>query len=83
MPIYEYRCEECAADHEMLRPVGAEPPEGGCPDCGGALRKRFSRVAVRYEGWGFKATDSLVSDPGGKDFKALRDRAERISEGGD
>jgi len=37
-------------------------------------------VAVRYEGWGFTATDSLVSDTRGKDFRTLRDKAEQISD---
>lgn len=43
-------------------------------------RRKFSRVAVRYEGWGFASTDSLVTDTRGKDYKALRERAERISD---
>lgn len=81
MPLYEYRCERCGGDHEQLQPLGAAAPAEGCPDCGGVLRKRFSRVVVRYGTWGFKRTDALVSDPRGKDFKALRDRAERISDG--
>lgn len=82
MPIYEYACGECGAVEEHLQAVGAEAPEDGCTECGGPLRRKFSRVAVKYEGWGFSSTDSLVGNPGGKDFKALRERAERISEGG-
>lgn len=81
MPIYQYRCTGCEADHEFLQPLGAGAPEDGCPACGAALRKRFSRVAVKYESWGFNATDRLSRSPGSKDFKALRERAERISDG--
>lgn len=47
------------------------------------MRRVFSRVAVRYGSWGFRTTDSLISDTRGRDFKALRDRAERISDGGE
>jgi hypothetical protein len=39
-------------------------------------------VAVRYQGWGFTATDKLL--PEGRrrqDFRSLRDRAERIADG--
>lgn len=82
MPIYEYRCASCGADSEHLQAMGAQPPVEGCAACGGELKRRFSRVAVKYEGWGFSSTDALVKDPGGKDYKALRERAERISDGG-
>jgi putative FmdB family regulatory protein len=79
VPIYEYACRACAAVEEHLLPLGADGPEA-CAACGGPLRRKFSRVAVKYEGWGFSATDSLVTDPRGKDYKALRERAERISD---
>lgn len=79
MPVYEYVCRECAAVEEHLLPLGAPVP-GACAACGGELRKKFSRVAVRYQGWGFNATDRLVSDPAGRDFKALRSKAEQIAD---
>ncbi len=80
MPIYEYRCAACGDRSEHRLPLGAPPPAEGCPTCGGELRRVWSRVAVRYGTWGFTATDSLVSDQRGKDFKELRERAERISD---
>jgi putative FmdB family regulatory protein len=80
VPIYEYRCGACGEHVELLQTRGAGPPEGGCPACAGPLRKRFGRVAVRYGGWGFSATDNLVPDTRGKDYRALRERAERISD---
>jgi hypothetical protein len=64
----------------MLQPLAAGPPDGGCGNCGGALRKRYGRVAVRYGAWGFGSTDALVPDQRGKDFAQLRERAERISD---
>lgn len=82
MPNYEYECESCELRQERLQAMGSAPPEEGCSSCGGILKRKFSRVAVKYQGWGFNSTDSLVGDTGGKDFKALRDRAERISDGG-
>ncbi|HWH31708.1 MAG TPA: FmdB family zinc ribbon protein [Egibacteraceae bacterium] len=82
MPIYEYRCETCGADDERLQALGADAPVDGCQACGGPLKRRFSRVAVKYQGWGFSSTDALVADNRGKDFRALRDRAERISDAG-
>ncbi len=79
MPVYEYRCSACDEVEEHLQPLGAGVP-GPCASCGGELRKKFSRVAVRYGTWGFTSTDSLVSDTRGRDYKALREKAEQISE---
>ncbi|HVE98553.1 MAG TPA: zinc ribbon domain-containing protein [Mycobacteriales bacterium] len=79
MPVYEYRCLACEVVEEHLQPLGAAPPDA-CASCGGELRKKFSRVAVRYEGWGFTSTDKLVSDTRGRDFKALRSKAEQIAD---
>ncbi len=79
MPVYEYRCVECGEVEEHLLPIGSPAP-APCRACGGELRKKFSRIAVRYEGWGFAATDRLVSDTRGRDFKALRAKAEQIAE---
>ena len=79
MPVYEYVCRSCEAAEEHLQSLGAGVP-GPCAACGGELRKKFSRVAVRYEGWGFTSTDSLVNDTRGRDFKALRSKAEQIAD---
>ena len=79
MPVYAFRCADCGAEAEHLLRLGETSPRT-CPDCGGSMRRRFSRVAVKYDAFGFTATDTLVSDPRGKDFKALRSRAEQISD---
>ncbi len=79
MPVYEFACRTCGHAEDHLLPLG-ETSERRCPRCDGMLRHRVSRVAVRYEGWGFTATDRLVSDTRGKDYKALRARAEQISD---
>jgi putative FmdB family regulatory protein len=81
MPVYEYVCRGCAEVEEHLQPLGSDAP-GPCQACGGALRRRWSRVAVKYQGWGFTSTDKLLPvDRQLPDFRALRERAERISDG--
>ena len=81
MPVYEYACRACGAAEEHLQPLASDAP-GPCAACGGELRRRWSRVAVRYQSWGFTSTDKLVGDDRrDQDFRALRDRAERISDG--
>ncbi|HEX3708038.1 MAG TPA: FmdB family zinc ribbon protein, partial [Mycobacteriales bacterium] len=79
MPIYLFRCSGCDAEHEELLALG-ETADRPCPECGKPATHRFARIAVKYEGWGFTATDSLVSDSRGKDYKALRSKAEEISD---
>jgi putative FmdB family regulatory protein len=79
VPVYVFRCLGCGLEHEALRPLG-DTDGSDCPDCGGQTKLRLGRVAVRYNGWGFTATDSLVGDTRGKDFRTLRDKAEQISD---
>ncbi len=79
MPLYLFRCTACDHESEVLLPLG-ETADRPCPRCGKPARHRFARIAVKYNGWGFTATDSLVSDTQGKDFKKLRETAEKISD---
>jgi hypothetical protein len=44
------------------------------------MRQKFGRVGIKYADFGFTATDRLVSDPRGKDFKALAEKAEQIAD---
>jgi putative FmdB family regulatory protein len=81
VPIYEYRCTACGHALEELQPMGAGPP-GPCPACGGELRRTYSRVGVVFSGWGFSSNDRLLpADRPRKDFRILKERAERIREG--
>jgi putative FmdB family regulatory protein len=79
MPVYEYKCGSCGAREEHILLFSDEPP-AKCAACGGPLKRAWSgRVHVSLDGWGFSKTDSLVSDDRPrKDFKKLKERAERI-----
>jgi putative FmdB family regulatory protein len=80
MPLYDYRCRSCGHEVEEIQPMGSGPP-GPCPRCGGELRRAYGRVGVRFSGWGFSRTDSLLpEDRPRRDFRALRDRAEEITD---
>jgi putative FmdB family regulatory protein len=83
VPVYEYRCKHCGNQVDRLLPYMQADDPGPCPACDQpTLTRQFSRVAVKYNGWGFNATDSLVTErPGRGDFRTVRERAERISEG--
>ncbi len=79
MPTYSFRCRACGHSWDEHARLGATQARV-CSECGGEARQRFTRVAVRYGAWGFGATDSLVSDTRGKDYKTLREKAEQISD---
>lgn len=79
MPVYVFGCSGCDLEQEVLRPLGDQAPPA-CPGCGEPMRHKIARVAVKYDAWGFTATDKLVQQPGKRDVKALRSKAEQISD---
>ena len=79
MPLYVFRCTACSAEAEHLLGLGDVNPRP-CESCGAEARHRLARVAIKYDGWGFTSTDKLVGSTRGKDFKALRETAEKISD---
>jgi len=78
MPVFEFRCQACEATHEVIVLPSEERPDV-CPDCGGELKRLWSRVGVQLVGWGFSRTDGYL---GGRkpsaNFKALRDKASEL-----
>jgi putative FmdB family regulatory protein len=80
VPVYEYRCRACGHRLEEVQPMGSGPP-GPCPECGGELTRAYGRVGVRFSGWGFSSTDSLLpGDRKRKDFKKLSEKAQEIAD---
>ncbi len=62
MPIYEYQCEACNKEMEVLQKISDSPLEV-CPDCGEAsLKKKISAVAFRLKGSGWYETDFKTGD---------------------
>ena len=49
MPIYEYKCEECGLEFELMRKIG-EDNGVGCTQCGGHTRRVFSSVPFIFGG---------------------------------
>src|SRR4051812_35986958 len=57
MPIYEYRCSQCAHELEALQRL-SDAPLLTCPACGkDALRKLVSAAGFQLKGSGWYATD--------------------------
>ncbi len=62
MPIYEYQCDACSSETEVLQKISDAPLEM-CPKCGeAALRKKISAAAFRLKGSGWYETDFKTGD---------------------
>ncbi|MFW6113526.1 MAG: FmdB family zinc ribbon protein [Actinomycetota bacterium] len=80
MPIYEYRCTECGHGFDLVQSMDAKKV-AECEKCGARAKRIFSpRIAIKYQGWGFNATDKLLpeSSRNKRDFKQLQEKAEQI-----
>ena len=62
MPIYQYLCEACHRDIEVLQKI-SDAPLQECPECGAhALRKKVTAAAFRLKGKGWYETDFKSGD---------------------
>jgi putative FmdB family regulatory protein len=78
VPVFEYRCESCGGTSEAIVLPGEQAPER-CSECGGELRRRWSRVGARLVGWGFSRNDALLPDrPGRRPFEEIRKKADEL-----
>jgi len=77
MPIYEYRCEKCGSQIEVMQKVG-DAPLKRCQKCRGKLEKTVSRTSFQLKGSGWYATDYSRKDAStGRDPSAGKDKAEK------
>lgn len=60
MPYYQYECEKCGNDFEVLQKMSDEPIST-CPKCGGNVHKVIANFGVSFIGTGFYANDSKNS----------------------
>jgi putative FmdB family regulatory protein len=60
MPIYEYKCQKCGDQVEVMQKVSDEPLKE-CEKCGGALEKQWSLSGFQFKGTGFYKTDYTSS----------------------
>ncbi len=57
MPIYEYQCQACGIEHEVMQKLN-EQVLTMCPACGKPnLKKRMSAAGFQLKGKGWYATD--------------------------
>ena len=57
MPTYAYACKDCGHAFDIQQSF-SDDSLTICPECRGALRKKFNSVGVVFKGSGFYRTDS-------------------------
>ncbi|RMG43160.1 MAG: zinc ribbon domain-containing protein [Acidobacteria bacterium] len=65
MPIYEYRCEACGDEFEVMQKFSDRPLKR-CGKCGGPLEKLISRSSFVLKGGGWFADGYGRSRSGGE-----------------
>jgi putative FmdB family regulatory protein len=50
MPVYEYRCPECALKFELLRPMSKVNEDAACPRCNNGAKRILSTFAAFSKG---------------------------------
>ena len=62
MPIYEYQCQACGHEFELMQKM-SEPAPSVCPACGKSdVRKLLSAAGFQLKGSGWYATDFKSGD---------------------
>lgn len=84
MPIYEYECENCGKQCEVIQKFD-DLPLSCCPDCGGHMHKLVSHSSFILKGTGWYATDYASGrkpskDPEGKTGAKAEAKAEAKTE---
>jgi putative FmdB family regulatory protein len=60
VPTYAYACKDCGHAFDIVQAF-SDSSLSECPECQGALRKKFNSVGVVFKGSGFYRTDSRDS----------------------
>ena len=78
MPIYQYKCEKCAAEFEQRKSFNEESNHVTCPECGKRAHRVFCAPGIIFKGSGFYVTDykSNATIPSASKEKVKKDIAE-------
>ncbi len=64
MPIYEYKCQDCAQIFEEWQ-SNFEEKQLPCPSCGGISKRLISNTSFQLKGTGWYVTDYAGKNPSG------------------
>jgi len=69
MPIYEYICQKCFFEDDLLQNLNAHL-EHSCPKCNGTMVRKISSPAIQFKGSGFYITDYKSQSKSGDSNKS-------------
>lgn len=75
MPIYEYICQKCGQDIEVIQKF-SDPPLKKCEACGGRLEKKLSLTSFQLKGGGWYADGYHKKPPAEKSTSKTSDKSE-------
>jgi putative FmdB family regulatory protein len=79
MPTYEYYCDDCNFDFELLQSIKSEP-FSNCPKCNKKLERKISAPAgIVFKGSGFYITDYKKSNSINTSSSGSNQQAQKIS----
>ncbi|MDI3329634.1 MAG: zinc ribbon domain-containing protein [Micrococcus sp.] len=82
MPTYAYACKDCGHEFDIVQSF-SDDSLTVCPECEGALRKKFNSVGVVFKGSGFYRNDSRSDGSGSKGTGASTAASSNGSKGSD
>lgn len=80
MPLYEYLCESCGRQMEVMQSF-SDPPPAGCDRCGGPVKKLLSAPGIHFKGSGWYVSDYARGGTGAAGSGAARDESKSESKG--
>jgi putative FmdB family regulatory protein len=71
VPFYDYVCDKCGHEVEIMHSVHGHGPSA-CPKCGGEMKKAITAAAVHYKGsgWARKERSGKAAKPATGDVVA-------------
>lgn len=82
MPYYEYQCQKCKKQLEVLQKI-TDLPLKKCPKCKGKLTKLISQTAFQLKGSGWYVTDFRDKGKKKEDGKKSEVKKEEIKKEGE
>ena len=79
MPIYEYQCQNCGAQLEVMQKI-SDAPLTECRVCRGVLEKQWSQTSFQLKGSGWYVSDygkGGVKNKETKETKETDDKTEK------
>jgi putative FmdB family regulatory protein len=81
VPIYEYECEKCKHQFELIKKF-SDLPVKECPLCQGTVRKIISSPGIMFKGSGWYVTDysNKMKNPAGEEKTKTVDKEKPVAE---